>query len=135
METTAKKSPSGRVKRTPVTERQVLSVKGKEPGYVYRIVNDTGDRIAQFQEMGYELVDDKDVTVGDRRIQQVKAEGTKAQVSVGQGIKAFVMRQKQDWYNEDQEAKQAKVDQLEQSTKNQATSGTYGKLEITQSKA
>jgi hypothetical protein len=45
------------------------------------------------------------------------------------------MRQKQDWYNEDQEAKQAKVDQLEQSTKNQATSGTYGKLEITQSKA
>lgn len=129
--TTAKKSPSGRVKRTPVTERQILTVKGKEPGYQYRIVNDVGDRIAQFQEMGYELVDDKDVRVGDRRIQQVKAEGTKAQVSVGQGIKAFVMRQKQEWFDEDQAAKQERVNQLEQSTKNQATSGTYGKLEIT----
>jgi len=131
METTAKKSASARVKRTPVTERQVLSVKGKEPGYVYRFVNDIGDRVAQFLEQGYELVEDKDVKVGDRRIQQVKAEGTKAQVSVGQGIKAFLMRQKDEYYKEDQAAKQARVDQLEQSTKNQATSGTYGKLEIT----
>ena len=131
METTAKKSASARVKRTPVTERQVLSVKGKEPGYVYRIVNDLGDRVSQFQEQGYELVDDKDVKVGDRRIAQVKAEGTKAQVSVGQGVKAYVMRQKQEWYDEDQAAKQARVDELEQATKQQATSGTYGKLEIT----
>ena len=131
METTAKKSASARVKRTPVTERQVLSVKGKEPGYVYRIVNDLGDRVAQFQEQGYELVDDKDIKVGDRRIAQVKAEGTKAQVSVGQGVKAYVMRQKQEWYDEDQAAKQARVDELEQATKQQATSGTYGKLEIT----
>ena len=131
MEPTTKKSASARVKRTPVTERQVLSVKGKEPGYVYRFVNDIGDRVAQFLEQGYELVEDKDVKVGDRRIQQVKAEGTKAQVSVGQGIKAFLMRQKDEYYKEDQAAKQARVDQLEQSTKNQATSGTYGKLEIT----
>ena len=131
MEPTTKKSASARVKRTPVTERQVLSVKGKEPGYVYRFVNDIGDRVAQFLEQGYELVEDKDVKVGDRRIQQVKAEGTKAQVSVGQGVKAFLMRQKDEWHKEDQAAKQARVDQLEQSTKNQATSGTYGKLEIT----
>jgi len=130
METTAKKSPSGRVKRTPVTERQVLTVKGKEPGYTYRIVNDLGDRIAQFQEQGYELVEDKDVKVGDRRINQVKAEGTKAQISVGGGVKAYVMRQKQEWYEEDQAAKQVRVDELEKTTKQQATSGTYGKLEI-----
>lgn len=137
MDATTKQGRSAqRAKRTPVTERQVLVVRGKEPGYVYRIVNDVGDRVAQFQENGYELVEDRDVKVGDRRVNQAKAEGTKAQVSVGTDlrgnpIKAYVMRQKQEWYDEDQAAKQEQVNQLEQATKQQATSGTYGKLEIT----
>ena len=41
-----------RVTRTPISGRNVLTVQGKEPGYVYRIVNDSGDRIAQFQAAG-----------------------------------------------------------------------------------
>ena len=45
-----------RTQRTPLANRSVLGIKGKEPGYVYRIVNDTGDRVASFQEQGYEII-------------------------------------------------------------------------------
>ena len=124
-----------RPKRTPINKRDILSVKGKEPGYHYRIVNDTGDRIADLQDRGYELVDAKDVRVGDKRVNSAAPEGSKAQVSVGGGQKAFVMRIKQEWFDEDQTAKQDEIKKLEQSMLQQALSQNdlrNGKLEISQ---
>ena len=125
-----------RPKRTPLNKRDILSLKGKEPGYHYRIVNDTGDRINDLIEQGYELVNASDVRVGDKRVNSAAPEGSKAQVSVGGGQKAFVMRIKQEWFDEDQEAKQAEVRKLEQSMLQQALAQNdlrNGKLEITQS--
>lgn len=131
---TVKRAPRERTKRTPVNGRNVLTVEGKEPGYVYRIVNDVGDRINTFKEGGYELVGSKDVKVGDRRVNNASAEGSMAQVSVGGGQKAFVMRIPKEWYDEDQLAKQAQINQLENSMKQDALSKNdlrSGKLEIT----
>ena len=54
------KAPSGRVRRIPLSGRNVLTVQGKDPNYAYRIVNDEEDRIARFQDAGYELVADED---------------------------------------------------------------------------
>lgn len=124
------KSPSGRVRRTPVGARNVLSVQGKHPDYEYRIVNDEGDRVEQFKAGGYDVVSASDVTVGDRRINAASAEGSAAQVSVGGGIKAVVMRIKKEWYAEDQEAKIASIAQTEATTQSEALKGNYGKLEI-----
>ena len=131
MSRTANTSASARPRRVPIGERNILTVVGKEPGYTYRIVNDTGDRISQFLDAGYELVDAKDVRVGDKRVNSATAEGTKAQVSVGNGLKAYVMRIKDEFYLEDQAAKAAHVDRLEQAIKNQTASGKvdYGKVE------
>lgn len=127
------KKPSGRVSRTPVGTRNILTVAGKEPGYVYRVINDSGDRVQEFMDAGYELVDASSVRVGDKRVNTAKAEGSKAQLSVGQGQKAYVVRIKQEWYDEDQAAKQAHVNRLEEATKAKALDGTYGKLEISRS--
>lgn len=113
-----------RTTRVPVTERNILSVKGKEPGFHYRIVNDTGDRITQLQDAGYEFVDASTVQVGDKRINSTSPEGTHAQVSVGAGTKAYVMRIKQEWYDEDQASKQVRVNQLEDTIKQQASEFT-----------
>lgn len=124
------KSPSGRVRRTPVGVRNVLTVGGKDPAYEYRIVNDTGDRVEQFKSAGYEVVSAKDVTVGDRRVSQASAEGSAATVSVGGGTKAVVMRIKTEWFAEDQQRKQQDVDQTEAATKADALKGTYGHLDI-----
>lgn len=124
-------SASARPKRTPIGSRNILTVTGKEPGYSYRIVNDTGDRIQQFLDAGYELVSADDVKIGDKRVNAATPEGSKAQVSVGKGDKAFVMRIKQEWFDEDQRAKHAKIKQLEETMKQTASQNAdYGKLTI-----
>ncbi len=127
------KAPESRVKRTSIGTRNVLTVAGKDPNYVYRIINDSGDRVQEFMEAGYELVKEGSVSVGDKKVNKASSEGTVSQVSVGQGQKAFVVRIKKEWYEEDQAAKQVRVDELENSTKAKALDGTYGKLEITRS--
>ena len=126
-------APSGtptRPTRTPIGSRNILSVKGKDPDFEYRFVNDTGDRIAQFQEAGYELVDAATHRVGDSNINKTTPEGSKAQLSVGKGDKAFLMRIPKEYYEEDQRAKQAEVNRLEQSIK-QNPGGDYGKISVT----
>ena len=123
------KEPSGRVARTPVGRRNILSVKGQEAGYEYRIVNDDKDRVDMFKEAGWEVVSNSDVSVGDKRVGQAATPGSAAMVSVGGGMKGVVMRIKQDWYEEDQAAKRASVYELEDSTK--ANSGAdYGEVTI-----
>jgi hypothetical protein len=125
---------TARSTRVPVTERNILSVKGKEDGYHYRIVNDTGDRVQQLMDAGYEIVDASSVQVGDKRINSTSPEGTQAQVSVGGGVKAFVMRQKLEWYNEDQAAKQSRVNQLEETiTQSAGANGLSGSVKLSRS--
>ena len=123
---------SAQKKRIPVGQRDVLSVSGKEPGWSYRIVNDEADRIQKFLDAGYELVDRDAVRIGDRRVNSPAPEGSKAQVTVSRkGDKAFVMRIREEWYKEDQEAKAAHSrKQLEAIKQLPSTDGNYGKVTI-----
>lgn len=127
------KAPERRVRRTPVGQKNVLTVAGKEPGYEYRFVNADGDRVQEFLDNGWELVEKKEVRIGDKRLNAPSgSEGSTAVASVGGGMKAYLLRIREDWYKEDQAAKQEHVNRLEQGTKQDALNGTdYGKLEIT----
>ena len=118
-----------RAQRTPLANRSVLGVKGKEPGYVYRIVNDVGNRISSFQEQGYEVVTDNSITIGYRRVGKASKDGSPVQVSVGGGVQGFLMRQKQEYYDEDQRYKEQKIAELEQSMRKDS-GADYGKLLI-----
>jgi len=123
---------SARPKRTPLSQRNRLSVRNQEPGYHYRIVNanleNDPDRIQSFIDQGYELVPrDKVGTVGDKRVDGATPLGSSSEISVGQGTKAVVMRIREDWYKEDQAAKQALVDSTEQTMRKDAD---YGKVEF-----
>jgi hypothetical protein len=129
------KQPSGRVKRQPVGQRNRLDVKGKDENYVYRFVNDVGDRIGQFQEAGYEMVDKKSHKVGDNRVDVHSAEGSQAFVTVGvkpngEPQKGYLMRIKREWYDEDQAAKMDKVRELETSIKKPNFDGSYGDIKL-----
>lgn len=125
---TIAKAPASRTRRTPTSGRNVLTVRAedKDDDFVYRIVNDTGDRIAEFKERGYEVVQG-DVKVGDRRVDSGSSEGSAVQVSVGGGTKGYLMRIRKDWYKEDQAAKQAEVDKSESALQ---SGGDYGQLKI-----
>ncbi len=131
----AEKTPvarSGRAKRTPINGRNILSLSEKEQGYTYRFVNDTGDRVKMFEDRGWELVEAKDVRIGDSRVSAPSALGSKAMASVDKtGGKAFVMRIREDWYKEDQAEKARAIAEQESAMKQQALStNDYGKLEI-----
>jgi len=125
------KAPVSRVTRVPVSQRNVLTVKGKDPAYEYRVVNDIDDRIAQFLEGGYELVDKATHDVGDKRVSQGTSVGSKKMFSVGQGIKGHLMRIPKELYLEDQNVKQQFVNKQEASIKEKALDGNYGKIELT----
>lgn len=125
----------GRVRRTNINgKRNILTVEGKDSDFEYRIVNDTGDRISQFEAQGYEIVADKNVKVGDRRVANPTAEGSPIRISVGGGVQAYLMRIKKEFYEEDKAAKAAYVDRTEQATKADARkSADFGKFEVDKS--
>lgn len=123
----ATKSPSGRVKRTPITVRNRLSLKERDPNYHYRIVNDVDGRVDQFLEGGWEVV--KDAKVGDKRVENSTGVGSVPTVSVGQGIKGVVLRIKKEWYEEDQAVKMQEVAASEETMRQDARrAADYGSL-------
>lgn len=126
------KVPPRRPVRTPLGQRNILTVRGKEPGYEYRFVNDIGDRVQEFLDNGWEVVKQEDVRIGDKRLGTPSgAEGSVATAAVGRGTQAYLLRIREEWYKEDQEAKQDHVDRTEAATKEKALDGTYGELKIT----
>lgn len=122
------KSPSGRIKRSSQVAQGPLSVRGKEAGYMYRIVNDRDDRVLEFQEAGYELVQDKDVAVGTKRVDKASAEGSVKQFPVGGGMKGVLMRIPQNLYDEDQAEKARLINAQELAFKQDALNGYVGSI-------
>ena len=105
-----------------------LTVKRKDPDFEYRIVNDDLGRIDQLKERGYEIVT-QDTPVGDNRVATPTKEGSPVQINVGQGKKAYLMRIKKEWYDEDQAAKQVEIDNIEQTIQG-GEGGDYGSIKV-----
>ena len=125
------KAPSGRVRRSPLARKNVLTVVGKEDGYEHRIVNDTEDRVANLIDQGYEVVSSSKIQIGDKRVSKASPEGSVVSMSVGGGKRGILMRIPTEFYNEDQKIKQDYVAETERATKADAANGMYGKLETT----
>lgn len=133
MTTTRRKEVITRRNRVPVSgNRDVLTVKGQEDGFVYRWVNDTDDRIHTFEAAGYEHVD-HDVIVGSASVNRGQQVGKTVSKNVGKGTESHLMRIKQEWYDEDQASKKSQIDQVEAVMKrelNSGDNGQYGKVKI-----
>lgn len=123
------KAPSGRVTRTPLGQRNILTIKNKDANYHYRIVNDVGDNIQRRLDQGYEIAEDVSKSVGDKRVSTGTPIGN--MISVGQGTKAVVMRTPREFHEEDAKFTEDKATAQEAAIKEKALSGTYGSLEIT----
>lgn len=108
----------GRTRRKALTKRDRLSVKTQDPNYHYRIVNVDGTRVEDFIERGYEIVHEK---VGDGRVDAATPLGS--QFTVGPTLKAVVMRQRKDWFKEDQDLKAADLDEKEKAMNTDAKKG------------
>lgn len=123
---------SARVARKPLTQRGPQAIAGdKDKDFVYRFVNDTGSRIANFQAAGYELVTSDDLTVGDNRVLDASDLGSAKRVVSNDGTTSYLMKIKKEWYDEDQATKAAQLAEQEAAMKQEAVAGMYGKLNIT----
>lgn len=112
-----------RPKRVPIHEQRNQMTTEQRPGFVRRWVNDIPGRVEKFLKAGYELVSDKDVTVGDETVTDNNvALGSGARKNVGrtrsgEGTQAVLMEISAELYEEDQKAKQAQVNASEEALK------------------
>ena len=127
---TISKAPAGRPKRIPVGSRNRLDVIGKDPNFVYRIVNDVDDRIERFKQAGYELVDVQEARLSSQRVGAGTPEGTMASMPVGMGTTGYLMKIPKDWYEDDQRTKQVQIEASEESIKKPNIDGAYGEIKI-----
>lgn len=98
--------------RTPIGQRNVLTAP-KRDGFVRRYVNiDDNGRIDMFKEAGWKIVDES-TCMGDANAGTASQLGTVASKPVGGGRKAVLMEIRDDWYKEDQAAKDARLKENE----------------------
>jgi len=121
-----------RPERVPLGTRNVLTAP-KRRGYIRRFVNNDRGRISQFEAAGYSVVKE-DTQIGDPKIGKNSLPGSAAARPVGGGITTVLMEIREDWYNEDQKAKQDRILMSENDMKrklNAKKEGVYGGVEIT----
>ena len=128
---TRESTKSARVARKPLTQRGPQAIAGeKNPEFEYRFVNDTGSRIQNFKAAGYEFVTGDDLIVGDNRVSDAADLGSAKRVVSNDGTTSYLMKIKKEWYAEDQATKAAALAEQEAAMKQEASTGMYGKLNI-----
>lgn len=116
-------------------KRDILSIPARDDGYRYRVVNDTGSRIENLKERGYDMVED-DIELGTSHVDGNSAYAGIVSRQVGKGVTAYLMRQKDEYFAEDKSDKARLVDETEESmmrkkvNSHESTDGTYGEVKI-----
>lgn len=112
-------------------QKNIMHIQGKQPGFEYRIVNDINDRIERFKLAGWECVTHS-LQLGDVSLENSESKGGVKTINVRGGIIGYVMRIREDWYKEDQVAKQADLDASQEEMYrelNTEENGRYGKVQ------
>jgi hypothetical protein len=111
--------------RTPLGQRNRLTFKDLEPGYSYRVINDKDDRLKNALEGGYEFVESKN-KLGDAKAAEGSTPGSRVAKPVGNGTNGYLMRIKDEYYKEDQAAKELKLKETEKAMTPDKTRNQYG---------
>jgi len=129
--------------RVPVSGiRDILAVYGKDPNFEYRFVKDTnegGMRIHTFMRGGWTFTEGGDhssIVVGDECVyKSEKGHGSIVRYPADAGAFLYLMQIPKELYDEDQQAKQDAIDEIEdQITKKRSSEhdelGQYGSIKI-----
>lgn len=128
-----KKSDVQQSLRVPVGgTRNITAVNNTPEGYVDRWVNDTPGRVEKFKRAGYECV--SAASIGDSGVDGSHSESGIVTRDMGKGTTAYLMRQRHDYFQDDQKEKQRAVDASEESirrdVKSKLQDGHYGSVVI-----
>ncbi len=111
--------------RTPLGARNKLTFSATPKGFVDRVINDDDGRLDAALAAGYEFVE-SDEKLGDERVAEGTTIGKRVAKPVGGGKTGYLMRIKQEWYDETQAANAAKVDKTEEAMRPDESKGQYG---------
>lgn len=104
--------------RVGYADRNKISVDGLDENFKHRIVNHDSNkfsgRVAELQKIGYKIVNDSDLVIGDDQGVQASTIGSNVGKHVGNGTRGILMRIPKKYYEEDKAAKQAQVDAIEE---------------------
>jgi hypothetical protein len=113
--------------------RTKLSVQKQIPGYHLHIMNDLSGRIEQALENGYDFVSPEEVGGVETNVVSRNGDITGSRVrwtvgatEDGQPLYAYLMKIKQEWYDEDQADLQAKNDMIDSEIFKAKTGEFYG---------
>lgn len=68
--------------------------------------------------------------MASQRVGQGTPTGSVAEMPVGNGVNGVLMKIPKEWYDEDQAAKAARIDEAERSIKKPDIDGSYGEIKI-----
>ena len=90
-------------------------------GYVPRWINDDGGRIQHAMKGGYEPIYQDHIKVGDGEDLNTDMGSWVSQIvgkkENGEPLRAYAMKIRKEWYDEDQKAKQAPIDAIDEAIK------------------
>ena len=127
---------SGRPRqRVPVSgNRDILTIEGKDPDYVYRFILDgseDGQRIQKFKAAGYDLVSSDGHSVGQDMVYKTNNVGSIIRVPAGNSKFYYCVRIRKEWYKEDQSLKQGEIlDREKAITRTDSENGQYGNIKL-----
>lgn len=113
----ATREETGRNKRVPLGVSRTKLAVPQRNGYVRRWVNDSEGRLQMAEQGGYQFATDQSLQIGDPDIDNVNRDlGARVSRVVDKttGQKAYLMEIKEEFYEEDQKAKAAKIDEVDQ---------------------
>lgn len=106
---------TGRAARVPLGGHRAKLQAPSRPGYHRRWINDHGARIANAERGGYQFVEDEDeINETGRGAKRFVTVGTKED---GTPLKAYLMEIRQEFFDQDQQAKQSKNDEVDAAIK------------------
>jgi hypothetical protein len=117
-----------RARRRPVGTANRLEFTNLDPSRNYRLVNAEPHRINMFEQAGYRIEKLEDFMPGYARLDSGLSQDNVLQVGGGQ--KQVLMSIEKEFYEEDQTAKQVKLDDLEKSLKPKISEGMYGDIKV-----
>jgi hypothetical protein len=108
--------------RTPLGARNRMTVDGLKDreSFVYRWINDKNGKPQACIDAGWEFVAKRGLTVGDVDVESGKGIGSVETKYVGQGMKAYLMKQDRKTWEAD---RKARVDDVTDATEDAQTQG------------
>jgi hypothetical protein len=133
----AKATRTERPTRVPLTggsKRQHIRDEDKDPAFHYAWIDDKKDLVARAIRAGYEHVTMAEMpSWGSVSVDSADPASSVISMGVGEGTSSYLMKQPMEFWEEDIDAKHARLNKKESGMKKQLNSGqegTYGKVDF-----